>query len=301
VSVRIWAYGWREFLFFDTYHKTPDSSWVMMGNRFDAAVVYGTAVVFVVLYPTYYDQHHLPDDGTFSSASVGLHFILTVPLLRLFSLLERVRYLIFTLVRLIPRFTSVFIVLLIVSWVYAIVGVQLMSGKFRRVLQDSAPGGSFDSLREAFLTLFQMLIGESWDELMYAGIDVSHSFAVAFYFMSFIIIVTMLFTNLIVGIVLDAFSETVKRRESDQHEYDAELRRRERIQQVAILNDLANTSRGSSRDDLVGAADASSSYSAPDHARRAPSTAASAGWSAAESARLSAALAVPSSAALPEE
>lgn len=92
--------------------------------------------------------------------------------------------------------------LLVVFLEYGIVGVTFFSDKFASVLQGEAPRGNFNSLSRSLLTLFQMFIGESWEQIMYAGINVT-SWSAAYFFLSFIFIVTLLFGNLFKALFLN--------------------------------------------------------------------------------------------------
>jgi hypothetical protein len=57
--------------------------------------------------------------------------------------------------------------LIIVMLIYASVGVLLFHDVFVLVLlPDDRPSGNFDTFANAMLTLFQLLIGEGWDDLM---------------------------------------------------------------------------------------------------------------------------------------
>jgi len=86
--------------------------------------------------------------------------------------------------------------------------VTLFSGShdFSKVLQNNAPQGNFENLAQAMATLFQLFLGENWQDIMYAAIAVYHSFSVSIYFISFVMIVTIIFTNLFVGLVLSTFN-----------------------------------------------------------------------------------------------
>lgn len=150
--------------------------------------------------------------------------------------------------RMIPQFISVLILMFVLFMVYAVIGVWLFADEWSEVLQDEAPEGNFDTLSNAMLSLFQLLVGEvspfffpfrsgslllglrrslshhfiflfffplpqGWHELMYAGVLVKGGFGATWYFISFIIIVSMLFTNLFVGMVLNAFQQQLEVKE----------------------------------------------------------------------------------------
>ncbi len=104
-----------------------------------------------------------------------------------------------------PSFISLFALLLLVFYVYAVYGIFFFRGLAERVMQDKAPTASFDTLGSAFVALFQMLTGAHWDEIMYPMI-LSSDWITTWYFVSFIFVVTLLFTNLFVGVILSVFA-----------------------------------------------------------------------------------------------
>jgi hypothetical protein len=67
-----------------------------------------------------------------------------------------------------PQFWPVVALVLIVVFVYAAVGCQLMAGAFA-YLHDSysIPQANFDSLFASMVSSFQLLNGESWNVIMF--------------------------------------------------------------------------------------------------------------------------------------
>jgi hypothetical protein len=130
---------------------------------------------------------------------------MTFPLLRIFYIVTSTRRLVFTLLSLVPNFAAIIVVLMVVFFIYAVIGVWILAGRYGEVLQDQAPRANFDSVGNGLLTLFQMLVGESWHELMYAAIRARNGFAISYFFISFILVVSLLFTNVFIGVILDAF------------------------------------------------------------------------------------------------
>jgi len=79
-------------------------------------------------------------------------------------------------------------------------------------MQTAAPTASFNTLGSAFVALFQMLTGSHWDDIMYPMI-LSRDWITTWYFVSFIFLVTLLFTNLFVGVILSVFSRLADKAE----------------------------------------------------------------------------------------
>ncbi|XP_013909663.1 PREDICTED: voltage-dependent R-type calcium channel subunit alpha-1E-like, partial [Thamnophis sirtalis] len=52
--------------------------------------------------------------------------------------------------------------------VFALLGMQLFGGRFN--FMDGTPSANFDTFPAAIMTVFQILTGEDWNEVMYNGI-----------------------------------------------------------------------------------------------------------------------------------
>jgi hypothetical protein len=221
VMLRLYAFGWKEYWLYSKYHKgvATESKYVQMRNRFDLFIMVGAILGFLFAWSA------SGGDVDFDTVAKQNRFtiVATIPVLRIFSVMPHVKDLFFALILILPQFTDLFVLLILVLLIYGIIGVNLFAGKFTELLQGDAPDASFDTLRDSLQSLFQILIGEGWDELMYAGIKVRKNFTVAWYFISFVAIATLLFVNIFIGLVLQAFHtfyheiEEAKREEEEIH------------------------------------------------------------------------------------
>jgi two pore calcium channel protein, plant len=207
--MRLAVYGTEEFFYYSKYHEGRQAKLHMMANRFDF-------VIIVVSFVAYFVSRVAVGRLYFADDEDSLRFVMTFPLLRLFSIIRRTRELVFTLLSLIPQFGAILVVLLIVFFIYGVLGVFFLTGDFSRVLQLASPDATFDTLSDAMLTMFQLLIGEGWHEVMYAAIRTTNSFGISWFFISFILIVTVLITNLFIGIVLDSFQSLLERKDIEE-------------------------------------------------------------------------------------
>jgi hypothetical protein len=98
-------------------------------------------------------------------------------------------------------------------FVFGVYGVLMLSGRFDEVLRDEDDIQDFDSIGQAFLALYQIMLGESWNDLTYAAVNVRRNFDVSFYFVAFVMLVTILFTQLITGLALEAFQSDYEMRQ----------------------------------------------------------------------------------------
>lgn len=123
--------------------------------------------------------------------------------LRLVTVLPRLQVLVGALLQGIPAIGYIALLLSIQFYVYAAIGVM-----FFRV-NDPV---HFSSIPAAMLTLFEVLTLEGWVEifkLQMDGVPGGHPYPVLapFYFVSFILIGTMIVLNLFVGVILKAIEE----------------------------------------------------------------------------------------------
>ena len=181
--------------------------------------------------------------------------------LRLVRALPRLQILVGALLKSIPSMGYVSLLLLLIFYVYAVAGVFLFgqNDPFR-----------FGSLQIALVTLFQVATAEDWSTTLYtqmygctqAGYDGREALCTApmarpvlapFYFISFILIGTMVILNLFVGVIMtgmeEAHQDAAERdaREDLENSNDTEIRAalyrdlRQLEQQVA---DLQTSIRG---------------------------------------------------------
>lgn len=68
---------------------------------------------------------------------------------------------------------SLLVLLYLFIMIFALLGMQMFGGKFSMDPTLDAPRTNFDSFSSAMLTVFQILTGEDWNEVMYLGIKAS--------------------------------------------------------------------------------------------------------------------------------
>jgi hypothetical protein len=200
VLIKIMAYGAGEYWFYSRSTsyvvKASERAEKEFAHRWDVATLAVTAILLAIVFPSA------------QARSDVYRFTLSIPLVRIFSLVKRTRKLIFTLYQVLPSFLSLFALLLLTMYIYGIYGMLLFSQKFDTILQDRAPDAHFDSLGGSMLALFQLFVGTHWQQVMYASI-MATSWSVTWYFVTYVVIVTLLFSNLFVGVILAIF-ESVK-------------------------------------------------------------------------------------------
>lgn len=123
-------------------------------------------------------------------ATVG-RLLRVLRVVRLVSVSPQLRLIITTMMRSIPSLGHVGLLLALLLYVYAIVGVELFAAT------DPAHWGS---LARALLTLFQILTLEGWVELQRTSMA-SHAWA-WIYYASFVLITVFVVVNLFIAVVL---------------------------------------------------------------------------------------------------
>jgi voltage-gated sodium channel len=162
----------------------------------------------------------LPMDSQFA---VVLRLGRTLRLLRLVSALPKLQLLVGALIKSFGSMGYVGLLLGIMFYIYAITGVHLFGGHDRE---------NFGSLPQAFLTLFQIITLDDWRNLLASAGGNSPALAVL-YFVSFILLGTMIMLNLFIGIIMNSMSEM-------HTELDEQVRKQQNLREPeGVLGDLA--------------------------------------------------------------
>lgn len=136
-----------------------------------------------------------------------LRLVRVLRVLRLVSALPRLQILVGALLNSIPSMAYVAVLLLLHFYVYAVIGVSLFGAH-------DAP--HFGGLGRAMLTLFQIVTLEGWADIMETQLHrpgASPAGVVA-YFVSFILLGTMIILNLLIGVIMNGMQEAAAEAEN---------------------------------------------------------------------------------------
>jgi voltage-gated sodium channel len=136
----------------------------------------------------------LPMDSPFAAV---LRLARGLRLLRLITVLPRLQLLVGALLKSLSAMGYVGLLLALVFYIYGVMGVHLFG--------PAAPE-AFGSLPAAWLSLFRMITLDNWSDLLVAAQRGGSGAALA-YFVSFILLGTMIMLNLFIGIVMNSMSE----------------------------------------------------------------------------------------------
>ncbi|MES1917027.1 MAG: hypothetical protein MHM6MM_008790, partial [Cercozoa sp. M6MM] len=195
ICIKVFGWGWRAYFLHDDVHRPRLDR--QLANRVDAGIV---MLSFVLTIVTRLSTGRIL---SYKSNDDSLRFALTLCILRLFTLVVSLRRLVFSLAKIVPQFVSMLFVLIGVFYVYAVFGVYLFGDRYGRVHESRLTDARFESLSGSFISLFQLLVGEGWHEVMYSSI-LATDWIASWYFISYTIIVTLFFANLFIGLVLNS-------------------------------------------------------------------------------------------------
>lgn len=136
----------------------------------------------------------LPVGGPFAAV---LRLVRALRLLRLVTALPKLQLLVGALIKSLSSMGYVGLLLGLIFYIYAVTGVHLF-GK--------ASPEYFGDLRAALLALFQIITLDDW-RTMYDSAQIVAPFAATPYFVSFILLGTMIMLNLFIGIVMNSMAE----------------------------------------------------------------------------------------------
>ncbi|CAO1437735.1 unnamed protein product [Diamesa serratosioi] len=127
-------------------------------NRFDCVVISGS--IFEVVW------------SAVKGGSFGLSVLRALRLLRIFKVTKywsSLRNLVISLLNSMRSIISLLFLLFLFILIFALLGMQLFGGQFNFV--EGTPPTNFNTFPIALLTVFQILTGEDWNEVMYFGIE----------------------------------------------------------------------------------------------------------------------------------
>lgn len=140
------------------YAIGPHKYFVSAFNRFDCIVI--AASLFEIIWTS------------FTGDSFGLSVLRALRLLRIFKITaywSSLRNLVISLLNSMRSILSLLFLLFLFIMIFAMLGMHLFGGEFNT--DEGTPQENFDTFAISLLTVFQILTGEDWNEIMYKGIN----------------------------------------------------------------------------------------------------------------------------------
>lgn len=130
------------------------------------------------------------------------------------------------------NFTTLLMLFMIV---YALCGMQLFAGKLDPDLR-----ANFDTLFNALLTVFQVVSGENWNDVLYGTMKVGHPVQGAFFTVTMYMIGNYIILNIFVAILLDNFekADSDKSRGAEKTLYDDLASNNEALKFVTFVKEV---------------------------------------------------------------
>jgi hypothetical protein len=128
-----------------------------------------------------------------------LRLFLFGPALRVMTIPSYIRYTFLGTVRSSVVVIEQLVCMLLLSYVYAVVGCQIFGGRFTFVTAYSTPLMNFNSMTDALLTLYAYFFSGVVAEVVWVACAVINPYAGIFFFVSFTIILQIIFSNLLIS------------------------------------------------------------------------------------------------------
>ncbi|CAB3257221.1 unnamed protein product [Arctia plantaginis] len=184
-------------------------------NRFDCVVISGS--IFEVVW------------SEVKGGSFGLSVLRALRLLRIFKVTKywaSLRNLVISLLNSMRSIISLLFLLFLFILIFALLGMQLFGGQFN--FEEGTPPTNFNTFPIALLTVFQILTGEDWNEVMYAGIQsqggIQKGMIYSLYFVILVLFGNYTLLNVFLAIAVDnlANAQELTAAEEEQVEEDKE-------------------------------------------------------------------------------
>ncbi|CAH2068329.1 unnamed protein product, partial [Iphiclides podalirius] len=203
-------------------------------NRFDCVVISGS--IFEVVW------------SEVKGGSFGLSVLRALRLLRIFKVTKywsSLRNLVISLLNSMRSIISLLFLLFLFILIFALLGMQLFGGQFN--FEDGTPPTNFNTFPIALLTVFQILTGEDWNEVMYCGIQsqggIQKGMIYSLYFVILVLFGNYTLLNVFLAIAVDnlANAQELTAAEEEQVEEDKEKQLQELEKEMGALHAVDGT------------------------------------------------------------
>ncbi|XP_076582081.1 voltage-dependent R-type calcium channel subunit alpha-1E isoform X2 [Chaetodon auriga] len=226
-------------MFLKMYSLGPRLYFHSSFNCFDCSVIVGS--IFEVLWGFF-------RPGT----SFGISVLRALRLLRVFKITKywaSLRNLVVSLMNSMKSIISLIFLLFLFIVVFALLGMQLFGGRF--IFEDYTPT-NFDTFPAAIMTVFQILTGEDWNEVMYNGIrsqgGVKSGMWSSIYFIVLTLFGNYTLLNVFLAIAVDNLANA-QELTKDEEEAEAAFNQKHALQKAKEVGPLSSfmSSEGSRR------------------------------------------------------
>ncbi|XP_046418464.1 voltage-dependent calcium channel type A subunit alpha-1 isoform X6 [Neodiprion fabricii] len=216
-------------MFIKMYALGPRIYFESSFNRFDCVVISGS--IFEVIW------------SAVKEGSFGLSVLRALRLLRIFKVTKywaSLRNLVISLLNSMRSIISLLFLLFLFILIFALLGMQLFGGQFN-FDEEETPPTNFNTFPIALLTVFQILTGEDWNEVMYQGINSQGGYkkgmVYSLYFIILVLFGNYTLLNVFLAIAVDnlANAQELTAAEEEQEEEDKEKQMQELEKEMEAL------------------------------------------------------------------
>ncbi|XP_030221493.1 voltage-dependent L-type calcium channel subunit alpha-1D isoform X5 [Gadus morhua] len=200
---------------------------VSLFNRFDCFVVCGGIVETILVELAV-------------MSPLGISVFRCVRLLRIFKVTRHwasLSNLVASLLNSMKSIASLLLLLFLFIIIFSLLGMQLFGGKFN-FDETVTKRSTFDNFPQALLTVFQILTGEDWNQVMYDGImayggPASSGMVVCIYFIILFICGNYILLNVFLAIAVDNLADAESLNTAQKEEEEAKKRKNNAICTIA--------------------------------------------------------------------
>lgn len=124
---------------------------------------------------------------------------------RLLRYLKSMAHIVRAIGKSLSNFGYLFLLLILFLIIFSLIGMKIYGGQFN--FAEGTPRGNFDSFHWAFVTTFQVLTTENWNDILVSSLRSDAGPASCIFLIVWVIIGNFIFLNLFLAILIESFSE----------------------------------------------------------------------------------------------
>ena len=137
-------------------------------------------------------------------------------------------------------FILITILMFVFIFIYTLLGRQVFQGTYLLEPGEDLPRSNYESFTVAFVTVFQVLTMENWQQVLYASMraatgSMTTKTITAIFYISWIFIGNFILLNLFLAILLDAFAEAYAENEEEFADMDDETIKKKELEEAKKL------------------------------------------------------------------
>merc|ERR1711871_822467 len=140
-------------------------------------------------------------------------FMLSLFVMRSLTAVYSFRRYILSFLIVVPQIIPMLNVFLSIIYVFAAIGHYAFKDCYQELGTEARSEvntlGNFDNLSESLYALFQMMVGEGWNNIADAHLDCMASMWTTFYFWAYMILVNMIGVNLLIAVIIELFVRVI--------------------------------------------------------------------------------------------